>query len=124
YGVHYSTNMSEVYRAGIDSVPTGQWEATTALSMPATRVWSRVVIPQALRSTVPALGNYAISRFKDTPFLVASSVRELVTTTLAIGGLTYRYIETITIAGVIFLVASYLTAVLVNRLEKRLAYKH
>src|SRR5699024_3723458 len=38
YGIHYSTYMSEVYRAGIDSVPTGQWEATTALSMPATRV--------------------------------------------------------------------------------------
>jgi len=124
YGIHYSTYMSEVYRAGIDSVPTGQWEATTALSMPATRVWSRVIIPQALRSTVPSLGNYAISMFKDTPFLIAISVMEMVTTALEIGGFTYRYIETITIAGLIFLVASYLTAVLVNRLEKRLAYQH
>src|SRR5699024_7151653 len=46
YGVHYSTYMSEVYRAGIDSVPTGQWEATTALSLPVGRTWRRVIIPQ------------------------------------------------------------------------------
>lgn len=124
YGVHYSTYMSEVYRAGIESVPPGQWEATTALSMPAGRTWRRVIIPQALRSTVPSLGNYAISMFKDTPFLIAISVMEMVTTALEIGGFTYRYIETISIAGVIFLVASYVTAVLVNRLEKRLAYHH
>ena len=124
YGVHYSTYMSEVYRAGIDSVPTGQWEATTALSMPATRTWRRVIIPQALRSTVPSLGNYAISMFKDTPFLISISVMEMVTTALEIGGFTYRYIETITIAGLIFLIASYGTAVLVNRLEKALAYAH
>lgn len=124
YGVHYSTYMSEVYRAGIESVPTGQWEATTALSLPAGRTWRRVIIPQALRSTVPSLGNYAISMFKDTPFLIAISVMEMVTTALEIGGFTYRYIETITIAGVIFLIASYGTAVLVNRLEKRLAYAH
>ncbi|GAA4116953.1 ectoine/hydroxyectoine ABC transporter permease subunit EhuD [Enteractinococcus coprophilus] len=124
YGVHYSTYMSEVYRAGIDAVPTGQWEATTALSLSAVRTWQRVIIPQALRSTVPSLGNYAISMFKDTPFLIAISVMEMVTTALEIGGFTYRYIETITIAGVIFLVASYGTAVLVNRLERRLAYAY
>lgn len=92
--------------------------------MPTIRTWSRVIIPQALRSTVPSLGNYAISMFKDTPFLIAISVMEMMTTALKIGGFTYRYIETITIAGMIFLIASYFTAVLVNRLEKRLAYQH
>src|SRR5699024_9043403 len=65
FGIHYATYMSEVYRAGIDSVPPGQWEASTALSMPRGRTWFAVVIPQALRATVPALGNYAISMFKD-----------------------------------------------------------
>ncbi|WBL20132.1 ectoine/hydroxyectoine ABC transporter permease subunit EhuD [Citricoccus sp. NR2] len=124
YGVHYSTYMSEVYRAGIESVPRGQWEATTALSMAPGRTWRRVIIPQALRSTVPSLGNYAISMFKDTPFLISISLMEMVNTALEVGGFTYRYIEAITIAGVIFLVASYVTAILVNRLEKRLAYAH
>src|SRR5690625_956334 len=52
YGVHYSTYMSEVYRAGIDSVPRGQWEASTALSMAPGRTWRRVVVPQGLRPRV------------------------------------------------------------------------
>lgn len=124
FGVHYATYMSEVYRAGIESVPRGQWEAVTALSMSPRRAWSKVIIPQALRSTVPSLGNYAISMFKESPFLISISVMEMVNTALQIGGFTYRYNEVITIAGVIFLAASYPTAVLVNRLEKRLAYAH
>lgn len=122
FGVHYATYMSEVYRAGIESVPRGQWEATTALSMSAVRTWRRVVIPQALRSTVPSLGNYAISMFKDTPFLFVISAAEMVTVAQTIGSETFRYNEAITIAGLIFLAASYPTAVLINRLEKRLAY--
>lgn len=124
FGVHYATYMSEVYRAGIESVPKGQWEATTALSMSAMRTWRRVIIPQALRSTVPSLGNYAISMFKDTPFLFVISVAEMVTVAQTIGAQTFRYNEPITIAGLIFLAASYPTAVLINRLEKRLAYAH
>src|SRR5699024_10181740 len=71
FGLHYSTYMAEVYRAGIDDVPQGQWEATTALSMSPVRTWVAVIVPQALRSTIPALGNYVISMFKDTPFLIA-----------------------------------------------------
>lgn len=124
FGVHYATYMSEVYRAGIESVPKGQWEAITALSMSPRRAWSKVIIPQALRSTVPSLGNYAISMFKESPFLISIAVMEMVNTALAVGGFTYRYNEVITIAGIIFLAASYPTALLVNRLEKRLAYAH
>jgi len=121
-GIHYSTYMAEVYRAGIDAVPAGQWEASTALSMSRGRTWVAVIIPQALRATVPALGNYAISMFKDTPFLVAIGVVELVEQGLIFGGNHFRYIEAITLCGVIFLVASYPTSLLVGRLEKRLAF--
>ncbi|GAB3562966.1 ectoine/hydroxyectoine ABC transporter permease subunit EhuD [Spelaeicoccus albus] len=122
FGIHYSTYMAEVYRAGIEAVPPGQWEACTALSMSRARTWVGVVIPQALRATVPALGNYAISMFKDTPFLVSISVVEMVQAGLAYGGSHFRYTEAITLAGLIFLAASYPTSLLVNRLEKRLAY--
>ena len=124
FGVHYATYMAEVYRAGIDAVPHGQWEATTALSMSPRRVWTAVVIPQALRSTVPALGNYAISMFKDTPFLLSIGVVEMVNAGLIFGGNNFRYTEALTIAGVIFLLASYPTSLLIARLEKRLAYNY
>ncbi|MGH3746954.1 MAG: ABC transporter permease subunit, partial [Micromonosporaceae bacterium] len=48
-GIHYATYMSEVYRAGIDGVPKGQWEAATALNLPMRRTWSAVILPQAIR---------------------------------------------------------------------------
>jgi polar amino acid transport system permease protein len=122
FGIHYSTYMSEVYRAGIDSVPKGQWEATTALSMSTGRTWTAVIIPQALRATVPALGNYGVSMFKDTPFLLVIGVVELVNAGLIYGGNIFRYVEPLTLVGIIFLLASYPTSLLIGRLEKRLAY--
>ncbi|CCQ15727.1 putative ABC transporter permease protein [Rhodococcus sp. AW25M09] len=121
-GIHYSTYMAEVYRAGIDAVPAGQWEAARALSLPSSRTWRAVVLPQAVRSTTPALGNYAISMFKDTPFLFAITVVEMVTAAQQYGARTFQYLEPITMAGIIFLVASYPTSILIRRLEKSLAY--
>jgi len=119
-GVHYACYYSEVYRAGIDSVPRGQWEASTALSLPPGRTWRAVVLPQAIRNVLPSLGNYVISMFKETPFLVIISVPEMVQTAIQIGGRTFRYTEAVTIAGLIFLAASYPAAVAMRRLEIRL----
>lgn len=122
FAVHYSTYMAESYRAGIESLPKGQWEAATALSLPQSRTWRAVVIPQALRATLPSLGNWTIAMFKDTPYLLAISVAEMVSEAKRIGGENFSYIEAFTIAGLIFLVASYPTSVLMRRMEKKLAY--
>lgn len=122
FGIHYATYMAEVYRAGIDAVPRGQWEAATALSMSRGRTWTAVIIPQALRSTLPALGNYVISMFKETPFLAVITVTDMVRAAQEYGASNFRFIEAIIMAGVLFLVASYPTSLLIGRLEKRLAY--
>lgn len=122
FGIHYATYMAEVYRAGIDAVPRGQWEATTALSMSRGRTWTAVIIPQALRSTLPALGNYVISMFKETPFLAVITVTDMVRAAQEYGGSHFRFMEAITMAGILFLVASYPTSLLIGRLEKRLVY--
>jgi polar amino acid transport system permease protein len=121
-GVHYACYYAEVYRAGIEGVPKGQWEACTALSLPPRLQWQRVVLPQAIRNVMPSLGNYVISMFKETPFLVVIGVTEMVQTALSIGSREFRYVEAITICGLIFLVASYPSAVAMRRLEKRLAH--
>lgn len=120
-GIHYMTYMAEVYRAGIDSVAQGQWEAATALSLPRARTWRAVIIPQAIRNTLPSLGNYAISMFKETPFLSFIFIGEMVRQATSYGGNTFRYTEPLTMAGLIFLAASYPTSVLVRKLEKKLA---
>jgi polar amino acid transport system permease protein len=119
-GVHYACYYAEVYRAGIESVPKGQWEACTALSLPPRRQWQSVVLPQAIRNVLPSLGNYVISMFKETPFLYLISVPEMVRTASNIGGSSFRYTEVYTIAGLIFLLASYPAAVAMRRLEIRL----
>jgi polar amino acid transport system permease protein len=121
-GVHYACYYAEVYRAGIDGVPKGQWEACTALSMPRRYQWQRVVLPQAIRNVLPSLGNYVISMFKETPFLFLIAVPEMVQEAVQIGGRDFRYIEPVTIAGLIFLAASYPSAVAVRKLERRLGH--
>ncbi|WP_149359326.1 ectoine/hydroxyectoine ABC transporter permease subunit EhuD [Lolliginicoccus suaedae] len=120
-GVHYSAYMAEVYRAGIEDVPKGQWEAARALSLPPARTWRAVILPQAIRRIIPSLGNYAVSMFKDTPFLFVIFVAEMVTRAQQYGAQTFRYVEAITLAGVIFLVASLVTAYFIRKLEDRYA---
>jgi polar amino acid transport system permease protein len=120
-GVHYACFYADVYRAGIDAVPRAQWEAATALSLPPRHAWRDVVLPQAIRNVLPSLGNYAVSMFKETPFLYLITVPELLyTAQTALGGTTLRYLEPLTIAGLIFLAASYPTALALRRLERRL----
>lgn len=117
-GVHYAAYTSDTYRAGIQGVPAGQWEAATALSLPRHRIWLSVVLPQAIRRSLPSLGNYLISMFKDTPMLLTIGVLEMVGQAKAAGAATYSYVEPYTIAGLLFLVLSYPSSLLVRRLER------
>ncbi|WP_158852121.1 ectoine/hydroxyectoine ABC transporter permease subunit EhuD [Saccharothrix deserti] len=118
-GVHYATYTSEVYRAGIDGVPAGQWEAAKALSLSRGRTWTRVVLPQAVPRVVPALGNYAIALFKDTPQLTVITVAEVLSVVKAVGAQSFRYLELITVAGVLYLITALVIAWPVRVLERR-----
>lgn len=119
-GLHYSTYTSEVYRAGIDGVPPGQWEAATALSLPRRRTWTAVILPQAFRRVVPALGNYVIAMFKDTPLLAGITVADMLFQANSISATTFDYLEPITVVGILFVVISYPTSLLLRALERRL----
>lgn len=123
-GLHYSTYTAEVYRAGIEGVPRGQWEASTALNFSPVQKWTKVVLPQAVPNVIPALGNYLIAMFKDTPLLAAITVVELLQRAESIGSETFRYLEPMTLVGAFFLVISYLSALLIRRLEARLGHAH
>lgn len=118
-GVHYATYTSEVYRAGIEAVPAGQWEAATALSLPRSRVWIGVILPQAVPRVLPALGNYVIAMFKEVPLLLVIGIVEVVNAAREIGSTTFRFVEPYTIAGLLFLLLSYPASILVRRLERR-----
>jgi len=117
-GLHYATYCSEVYRAGLANVPRGQWEASLALNLPTWRTFRDVIIPQAIPPVVPALGNYLVSLFKDTPLLSAIGVLELLQTAKIIGSENFRYTEPITLVGLIFLLLSLLSAVIIGFIER------
>ncbi|CAB3697264.1 MULTISPECIES: ectoine/hydroxyectoine ABC transporter permease subunit EhuD [Achromobacter] len=119
-GLHYATYCAEVYRAGIEAVPRGQWEAATALNMSRWRTAVGVVLPQAIPPVVPALGNYLVAMFKDTPLLSAITVVELLQQSKMIGSATFRYTEPLTLVGVLFLALSLVAAWGVRGLEARL----
>lgn len=121
-GLHYSTYTAEVYRAGIEAVPVGQREAAVALSLPFRRTWTAVILPQAIPRVLPALGNYAISMLKETPLLLTIGVLDIVGVANQAGSQAFRYVEPITIAGVLFLVLSYSASLLVRWLEGRVRY--
>jgi len=73
-GLHYATYTAEVYRAGIENVPKGQWEAARATNLTASQTWTHVIIPQAVPPMIPALANYLIAMFKERVVdLVAAS---------------------------------------------------
>jgi polar amino acid transport system permease protein len=119
-GVHYSTYLSEVYRAGIDGVPRGQWEAARALNFSPGRTFFAVVLPQAIPPIVPALGNYLVAMFKDTPLLSTITVLEILYVARDIGSQTFRYVEPLTLVGVLFLVVSLIAAFAVRTVERKL----
>ena len=116
-GLHYATYCSEVYRAGLVNIPRGQWEASTALNLPSFEIFRDVIIPQAIPPVVPALGNYLVALFKDTPLLSAIAVMELMQTAKIIGSEDFRYTEPITLVGIIFLLFSLIAAGLIKLVE-------
>lgn len=119
-GTHYSAYTAEVYRAGIEAVPVGQWEAAIALNFSKRHTWTSIVLPQALPPMIPALGNYLIAMFKETPQLAAITVVEMLTVAKIEASHTFRYLEPFTLVGVLFLALSYPSSLIIRSLEKRL----
>jgi polar amino acid transport system permease protein len=116
--LHYGTYVSEAYRAGIASVRRGQHDAAAALGLSPRDAFFSVVLPQAIPPIVPALGNYLIALFKETPLLSAIAILELLQTAKIIGSETFRYNEPITMVGLILLALSLACATLVRWAER------
>ncbi len=120
-GIHYGTYAAEVYRAGIENVPRGQWEAAKATNLTERQTWIHVILPQAIPPMIPALANYLIAMFKETPLLSAITVLELMNQAKSIANSNYRYIEPMTLVGVFFLIISLISVVFLRFLEERYA---
>ncbi|TPW74237.1 amino acid ABC transporter permease [Schumannella soli] len=93
---------SEMIRAGLQSVPRGQFEAAAALGLARRSTFLRVVLPQGLRSSIPALMGLAIMSFQATSLAYSISVPELMSQAYQVGNLTFQYLGVYAITGLIY----------------------
>ncbi|GAB4065294.1 amino acid ABC transporter permease [Ancylobacter sonchi] len=111
---------AEIFRAGMQAVPKGQWEAANALGMSRTRVMFRIVLPQAVRHMIPAFTNRWIELFKLTSLASVIAYPELVYSAQQISNSYFNPVEVFTLVAVIFIALVIPASYLLRRLEARL----
>jgi len=116
--LNYSAYISEVYRSGIQAIAKGQHDAAAALGMTRALAMRRIILPQAIRIVVPALGNYFIGLFKDTALCSAVSIQELVFTAQVHAALNFQYFTLYTVVAAMYFLVSFPAARLVGYLER------
>ena len=119
-GLQYSAYTSEVYRAGIESIPLGQTEASRALDLSPRRTFTVIILPQAIPRIIPALGNYLVSIMKDVPLLSVVAVLEMLNVAKIIGDRTFNYLIPLSMVGLIYLVLTLVAAAAIRYLDRRL----
>ncbi len=118
--VNTGAYLAEVFRGGIMGVDDGQSEAAKAIGMNHFQSMTSVVLPQAIRNTLPALGNEFVINIKDTSVLNVIAVTELFFVTRSAAGSTYMTFQSFFIASVIYLVMTFVTTRLLRLLENHL----
>ena len=118
--VFYGAYIAEVFRAGIESVSSGQREGGASLGMSERQIMRFIVLPQAFRNMLPALGNDFISMMKDSSLLSVLAVEDLTYRGRLYSGSTFRFAETYLVLTVLYLIITLLLSGLQRRLERRL----
>jgi polar amino acid transport system permease protein len=112
---------SEMIRAGIQSVSPGQLEASSALGLPRLTAFARIVLPQGLRSAIPALMGLAIMSFQATSLAYSISVNELMSQAYQISNITFEYLTVYAVTGLIYAAIAVPATWLSVAVEHRLA---
>ena len=118
--VNASAFISEIIRAGIAAVDKGQWEAARSIGLSETHVMTHVILPQAVKNTLPALCNEFISTVKGTSLASVFFVGELMTSFKTVQSATFLALQSLTIVGVIYFILNFVLSRLLKILERRL----
>ena len=119
-GLNYAAYESQVYRAALEAIPRGQWEASSLLGMNPLLAFRRIILPQALRIALPAMTNDFVSLFKDTSVAYAISVWELATAYRELANASGQFLLLGAAVSIFYLAMSLPMAHLARRLERRL----
>jgi len=120
-GTNYGAYMTEIFRAGIQAVPRGQREAAQALGMPESLVMRRILLPQAIRIVVPAIGNDFIAMIKDTSLVSAIAIQELTSRASSAGRQKVDVMEAVLFAALVYWILTISFSLVQERLERRMA---
>ncbi|MEP6638553.1 MAG: amino acid ABC transporter permease [Chloroflexota bacterium] len=118
---NYGAYMTEIFRAGIQAVPRGQREAAEALGMREREVMRRIVLPQAVRIVVPAIGNDFVSMIKDSSLVSVVGLQEILWRANTEGRAHSQLIQALLIAALVYWALTILFSYFQARLERRLA---
>lgn len=115
----YGAYVAEIFRAGIESIGRGQTEAARSLGMSHVQAMRYVVLPQAIRNVMPALGNDLIALLKDSSLVSVLGVREMTQVARLSVSTTFRYEETYFILTLLYLTLTLLLSLLLQWLQRR-----
>lgn len=118
--IYESAYLAEIYRGGIQSVAKGQTEAAYAIGMNYGQTMKRVILPQALKNVLPAVGNSAILLLKNSSLTSFIAVNELMHTGELLATSTFRSLEIFTLVAIIYWVLHYPMTLIVRSLERRM----
>ncbi len=115
----YGAYMSEVFRAGIQSIPKGQWEASKALGLHKRKIMRLVILPQALKIIIPPAGNHFIAMLKDSSLVSVVGVWELTYVSSTLGNREFRNMEMLVTAAAIYWIMSITLEIIQSRIERK-----
>ncbi|HEX7747420.1 MAG TPA: amino acid ABC transporter permease [Bordetella sp.] len=115
----YGAYMSEIFRAGIQSIPVGQWEASRALGLHKSKIMRLVILPQALKIIIPPTGNHFIAMLKDSSLVSVVGVWELTYVASTVGNRDFRNMEMLITAAAIYWFMSIVLELVQSRIERR-----
>ena len=118
--INASAYISEIIRAGIGAVDAGQWEAARSVGLSEKNVMTRIILPQAVKNILPALGNEFISTVKGTSLASVFFVGELMTSYKSVQSATFLALQSLTIVGIIYFLLNFVLSRLLRVLERRL----
>lgn len=118
--VTYGAYLAEIFRAGIQSIVKGQTEAARSLGMSYGQAMRYVILPQAIRNVLPALGNDFVAMVKDSSLVSVLAVRDITQVSRLYAGSTFRFREAYIVLAVMYLTITVMLSLLVQLVERRL----
>ena len=118
--VNASSYVAEVIRAGIQAVDKGQMEAARSLGMTGRHAMTKIILPQAVKNILPALGNEFITMIKQASLASVFFINELTTSYKTVSSATFRQVESIIIAGCIYLLVTTVLGKILEYVEWRM----